>query len=563
MQKEENYSASNTEVAGIFVADVDNSSSPTNDSSAYYHHHHHDNGPFSSYHDCEVYSNNHTNTTMSHNHANATSVMVDYMLNTPTTNAVNNMISTRSGSSYHQEQQQNYVDHQQSNMSSMNCVSAGNIPINNVDRTLSFADVMQFADFGPKLALTHPQSFQQHQQNENMNAANHNRDSSITGIEDDPAYFLKFPVLSNSHMMSGHRNNSHTIHDNEDNSTTNRNGGFVDHIEEIKARENQEEDAAAAAYNNPVQLEFLGNAYVGNSHEENLMSLGTNEKMEAHVNMEGGVTAATAAVGNNNKSSSSSSKRKRPRTVKTNEEVESQRMTHIAVERNRRKQMNEHLRVLRSLMPSSYVQRGDQASIIGGAIEFVRELEQLLQCLESQKRRRLYGDQQVPAQARPIGDPSSNSTLGLVQQTPQPQIGFPPPPILANNQYSHQDEDHHQLDHTAMPAPAAAAAAAAGLLQEETAESKSFIADVEVKVLGFDALIKILSRRRQGQLIKIIAALEDLQFTILHTNITTIEQTVLYSFNVKVASETRFTAEDIAGSVQQIFTFIHANTNVI
>jgi hypothetical protein len=37
--------------------------------------------------------------------------------------------------------------------------------------------------------------------------------------------------------------------------------------------------------------------------------------------------------------------------------VESQRMTHIAVERNRRRQMNEYLRILRSLMPGSYVQR--------------------------------------------------------------------------------------------------------------------------------------------------------------------------------------------------------------
>lgn len=71
-------------------------------------------------------------------------------------------------------------------------------------------------------------------------------------------------------------------------------------------------------------------------------------------------------------------------------------------------------------------------------------------------------------------------------------------------------------------------------LREETAEIKSCLADVEVKLLGFDAMIKILSRRRPGQLLKTIAALEDLQFNILHTNITTIEQTVLYSFNVKV-----------------------------
>lgn len=34
-----------------------------------------------------------------------------------------------------------------------------------------------------------------------------------------------------------------------------------------------------------------------------------------------------------------------------------QRISHITVERNRRKQMNEHLTVLRSLMPSFYVKR--------------------------------------------------------------------------------------------------------------------------------------------------------------------------------------------------------------
>ena len=50
-------------------------------------------------------------------------------------------------------------------------------------------------------------------------------------------------------------------------------------------------------------------------------------------------------------------KRRRPMVVKNEEEIESQRMTHIAVERNRRRQMNEYLAVLRSLMPPSYAQR--------------------------------------------------------------------------------------------------------------------------------------------------------------------------------------------------------------
>ncbi|XP_073385008.1 uncharacterized protein [Physcomitrium patens] len=85
-------------------------------------------------------------------------------------------------------------------------------------------------------------------------------------------------------------------------------------------------------------------------------------------------------------------KRKRSKTQKHGDEVESQRMTHIAVERNRRKQMNEHLTALRALMPGYFIQKGDQASIIGGAIEFVRELEHLLHCLQAQKRQRAQSD---------------------------------------------------------------------------------------------------------------------------------------------------------------------------
>ncbi|PIA36018.1 hypothetical protein AQUCO_03400130v1 [Aquilegia coerulea] len=334
---------------------------------------------------------------------------------------------------------------------------------------LNFADVMQFADFGPKLALNQTKTTEEE-----------------NGI--DPVYFLKFPVLNDRSQDQNLINAP----------LTGYNGNEFD---EVSVGRNVtslvEEEEPHVSENNSMQLGFLG----GTSLQKN--------------------------------PGSEVKKRKRPRSVKTTEEVESQRMTHIAVERNRRKQMNEHLRVLRSLMPGSYVQRGDQASIIGGAIEFVRELEQLLQCLESQKRRRLYGNGEAP---RPMGDPNS-----LPIQQPQPPL-FPPMPSPTDQiKFGEYDDT--------------------GLL-EETAENKSFLADVEVKVLGFDALIKILSRRRPGQLIKTIAALEDLQFNILHTNITTIEQTVLYSFNVKVASESRFTAEDIASSVQQIFTFIHASSTL-
>ncbi|KAI6689279.1 hypothetical protein NL676_026107 [Syzygium grande] len=95
--------------------------------------------------------------------------------------------------------------------------------------------------------------------------------------------------------------------------------------------------------------------------------------------------SAAAGAGGGGGAGGGRRKRRRSRSSKNKEEIENQRMTHIAVERNRRKQMNEYLAVLRSLMPPSYSQRGDQASIIGGAINFVKELEQLLQSMQTHK----------------------------------------------------------------------------------------------------------------------------------------------------------------------------------
>ena len=51
-------------------------------------------------------------------------------------------------------------------------------------------------------------------------------------------------------------------------------------------------------------------------------------------------------------------RRKKKKVCKSNkEEEERQRMNHIAVEKNRRKMVNQHLAVLHSLMPECYIQR--------------------------------------------------------------------------------------------------------------------------------------------------------------------------------------------------------------
>ncbi|XP_020532221.1 transcription factor bHLH94 isoform X2 [Amborella trichopoda] len=219
-------------------------------------------------------------------------------------------------------------------------------------------------------------------------------------------------------------------------------------------------------------------------------------------------------------------KRKRSKACKNSREVESQRMTHIAVERNRRKQMNEHLNALRSLMPASFIQRGDQASIIGGAIDFVKELEQLLQSLQAKKQTRQSEEGYSP----------TSSTV--------PFNGF-----FSSPQYTTYSNFKYMVD---------------GLMDQRgnefKAENKSAVADIEVTLIQTHANLKILSPRRPGQLLKTIAALENLELTILHLNITTIQHSVLYSFNLKIEEGCKLgSADEIAAAVHQIFSFINEN----
>ncbi|XP_075507917.1 transcription factor bHLH94-like [Primulina tabacum] len=191
-------------------------------------------------------------------------------------------------------------------------------------------------------------------------------------------------------------------------------------------------------------------------------------------------------------------KRRRSRSLKNREEMEKQRMTHIAVERNRRRLMNEYLTVLRSLMPPSYAQRGDQASIVGGAINFVKELEQQVQYLEGQR--------QIA---------KNNVGGGLFSE------------YFISPQYS--------------------------------TSIKNGVADIEVTMVESHANIKISvsDQRRPKQLPKMVAAFHSIRLTILHLNVTTVHQSALYSFSVKVEDECQLsTVNEIATAVHELIQHI-------
>ncbi|KAG2320987.1 hypothetical protein Bca4012_055993 [Brassica carinata] len=198
-------------------------------------------------------------------------------------------------------------------------------------------------------------------------------------------------------------------------------------------------------------------------------------------------------------------KRRRTRSNKNKEEIENQRMTHIAVERNRRKQMNEYLAVLRSLMPSPYAQRGDQASIVGGAINYVKELEHILQSME-------------PRRTTTTSHEAYTSTSSLV---------CPFSDFFTFPQYSTKSSSE--------------------------VESSSSPAEIEVTVAESHANIKIMAKKKPRQLLKLVASIQSLRLTLLHLNVTTLDNLILYSISVKVEEGSQLTTvEDIATALNQI-----------
>ncbi|KAL1225813.1 Transcription factor bHLH94 [Cardamine amara subsp. amara] len=199
-------------------------------------------------------------------------------------------------------------------------------------------------------------------------------------------------------------------------------------------------------------------------------------------------------------------KRRRTRSGKNKEEIENQRMTHITVERNRRKQMNEYLAVIRSLMPLSYAQRGDQASIVGGAINYVKELEHILQSMEP-KRTTIHEAEGA--------DTSTSSLMGPYSDF----FTFP--------QYSKT--------------------------KSSVTESSSSPAEIEVTVSESHANIKIMTKKKPRQLLKLVTSIQSLRLTLLHLSVTTLDNSILYSISIKIEEGSQLsTVDDIATALNQI-----------
>ncbi|KAK9038134.1 hypothetical protein V6N11_023023 [Hibiscus sabdariffa] len=120
--------------------------------------------------------------------------------------------------------------------------------------------------------------------------------------------------------------------------------------------------------------------------------------------------------------------------------------------------MNKHLKVLRFLTPCFYIRRGDQASIIGGVIEFIKELQQVLQSLELKKQRKT--------------------------------LSSGPSPTIPNSLHLPAKPNHSPIGFESV--------------EEVGACCNSPLADVEARISGSNILLKIVCQQITGQILKII-----------------------------------------------------------
>ena len=167
-------------------------------------------------------------------------------------------------------------------------------------------------------------------------------------------------------------------------------------------------------------------------------------------------------------------------------------------------------------------------------MDYINELQQVLQSLEAKKQRKVYSEvlsprivsSPRPSPLSPRKPPlSPRLNLPISPRTPQP--GSPYMPRLQQGYLS------PTMISSLEPSPTSSTSSLDNV-NELVANSKSPIADVEVKFSGPNLLLKTVSPRIPGQAVKIISALEDLSLETLHVNINTVDETMLNSFTIKV-----------------------------
>lgn len=182
-------------------------------------------------------------------------------------------------------------------------------------------------------------------------------------------------------------------------------------------------------------------------------------------------------------------------------------------------------------------------------MNYINELQQVLQSLEAKKQRKIYTEVLSPRLGGAVSSPRPSPPVLSPRKPPlSPRLSLPISPRTPQpgSPYKPRLQQSYLNSPTAMaagsvvlePSPTSSSTASSNVINDNvnelSANLKSAVADVEVKFSGSNVLLKTVSPRIPGQAAKIIAALEDLSLEILNVSITTVDETMLNSFTIKV-----------------------------
>ncbi|CAN0842891.1 Transcription factor MYC2 [Linum grandiflorum] len=172
-------------------------------------------------------------------------------------------------------------------------------------------------------------------------------------------------------------------------------------------------------------------------------------------------------------------------------------LNHVEAERQRREKLNQKFYALRAVVPN--VSKMDKASLLGDAISYIKELRSKLQSTESEKEEL---EKQVESMMKkPPSSPSESK--------------------MSNNNNNNNNN----------------------MSSNNQASSKPVIEmDIDVKIIGWDAMIRIQCSKRNHPAARLMAALKELDLDVHHASVSVVNDLMIQQASVKMGS--RFYTQD-------------------